>query len=314
MHLFIQIPCKNEEEQLAEVLTALPTSIPGITKISLLVIDDGSTDRTVEVARAHGVEHILSFPANRWLGTAFRLGVQYALEHGADIVVNTDADHQYPSHYITDLVQPIIAHQADIVIWDRKPSQVEHFSRYKKRLQKLWNLVMTLFTGERIPDAVSGFRAYSRESLEILNVTVRFSYVIDTILQAYKKWLHIVWLPITTNPPRRPSRLFKNIRVHIKKSAASIVRVYTMYEPFKFFLIIAVPFLILGTLGVGRFLWYYLMTDLGSGKIQSLVISGILITIGLNFASLGIIGDVIARNRMLIEENLRLIKQLWPKL
>lgn len=314
MKLFIQIPCKNEEEQLPVVLRELPKTIPWIDEIEILIIDDGSSDRTVALAKEFGVQHILSFPANRGLGNAFHLWVEYALRQWADIVVNTDADNQYPSQYIPDLIQPILEHRADIVIWDRTPGKVAHFTRHKKILQRLWNVIMTWFTGVKIPDAVSGFRAYSKESLEILNVTVRFSYVIDTILQAYKKGLAIVWIPITTNPPTRPSRLFKNIRVHIKKSAASIVRVYTMYDPFKLFFIISIPSLILWSWGILRFMRYYFIAWTGEWKIQSLIISWILITIGLNFVSLWILWDVVARNRILIEENLRLMKKtLWHK-
>lgn len=310
MKLFIQIPCKNEEEILPIVLRELPKQLTWITQIEVLIIDDWSTDRTLQIAKEYGVTHIISFPANRWLGNAFRLGVEYALAHGADILINTDADNQYPARYIPDLLQPILEHRADIVIGDRTPGKVAHFRWYKKLLQRLGNKIMTLFTGVVIPDAVSGFRAYSRESLEILNVTVRFSYVIDTILQAYKKWLMIVRVPITTNPPTRPSRLFSNIRVHIKKSAASIIRVYTMYEPFHLFMLASLPFLLVGWWGVMRFLRYYFMTDSWNWRIQSLIISGILITIGFNLVSLGIIGDVVARNRMLIEENLRLMKRM----
>lgn len=310
MKLFIQIPCKNEEEILPVVLRELPTQLPWIDEIEILVIDDWSSDRTIEVAKAHGVDHIISFPANRWLGTAFRLGVEYALAHGADILINTDADNQYPARYMNDLLKPILEHRADIVIGDRTPWKVAHFSRYKKILQRLGNRIMTLFTWVVIPDAVSWFRAYSRESLEVLNVTVRFSYVIDTILQAYKKWLAIARVPISTNPPTRPSRLFSNIWVHIKKSAASIVRVYTMYEPFHLFMLASIPFLLVWWWWVMRFLWYFFMTDSGSGRIQSLIISWILITIGFNLVSLGIIWDVVARNRMLIEENLRLMKRM----
>lgn len=310
MKLIIQIPCKNEEETLPLVLAELPKHISGIDSIEVLVIDDGSSDRTSAVAQAWWVQHILKFPGNRWLWTAFHLGVAYALQQGADIVVNTDADNQYPSHYIEDLVRPILEGRADIVIGDRNPAKVAHFKRYKKLLQKLWNYSMGVFTGIQIPDAVSGFRAYSRDSLERLNVTVRFSYVIDTILQAYKKWLTIVWIPITTNAPTRPSRLFKNIRIHIKKSATSIIRVYTMYEPFKLFLTLSIPSLLLWFCGIIRFLYFYFVVGDGGWKIQSLIISSILITIGLNLAFLWVIGDVIARNRMLIEENLRLTKKL----
>jgi glycosyltransferase involved in cell wall biosynthesis len=313
LKLIIQIPCYNEAGTLWQVLDELPKEIPWIDSIEVLIIDDGSSDDTIAVAKAHGVKHILPFPANRGLGTAFRLGVAYSLSHGADIVVNTDADNQYPSKYIKDIVKPIIDGKADIVIGDRRPAKVKHFKRYKKIFQKLGNVVMTFFTGIAIPDAVSGFRAYSKESLEILNVTVRFSYVIDTILQAYKKWLHITWVPITTNLPTRPSRLFKNIWVHMKKSATSIVRVYTMYEPFKIFFSASIPFLIIGLSFVFRFMYFYLFTEIGAGKIQSLTIWGILTTIGCTFLSVGIIWDVVARNRILIEENLRLTKKLLYK-
>lgn len=313
MKLIIQIPCKNEQEHLPQVLKELPKKIEWIDIIEVLVIDDGSTDDTSKVAKECGVQHILKFPQNRWLGNAFRLWVAYSLAQWADIVVNTDADNQYPSEYIPALVKPILEWKADIVIGDRTPGKVAHFSWYKKIFQKLWNVIMTLFTGEKIPDAVSWFRAYSRDSLEILNVTVRFSYVIDTILQAYKKWLWIAWVPIHTNLPTRPSRLFANIWVHMKKSGASILRVYTMYEPFKLFLNAGLPFLFLWIFGVSRFMYYYLFTWVGAWKIQSLVISWILTTIGFTLVSLWIIGDVVGRNRVLIEENLRLTKKLLYK-
>lgn len=309
MKLIIQIPCKDEEFTLPNVLQELPKQIDWIDTIEVLIIDDGSTDRTSEVAREWWVDHIIRFPWNRWLWVWFRTGVQYALEHGADIVVNTDADNQYPSRYIKDLVQPIVEWSADIVIGDRQPGKVDHFKRYKKHLQRLWNRVMSFMTWVNIPDSVSGFRAYSRDALLELNVTVRFSYVIDTVIQAYKKWLTIARIPIVTNAPTRPSRLFKNIWVHIKKSGVSIMRVYTMYDPFRLFFVLSLPFILVWFIGVVRFLYYYYLTWDGSGRIQSLVISWILVTIGFNFLSLGIIGDVIARNRMLIEQELRFLKK-----
>lgn len=313
LKLFIQIPCFNEAWTLWQVLEELPKELPGIDSIHILIINDGSTDDTIKVAKEHGVKHFVQFPGNRWLGIAFKLWVAYSLSHWADIVVNTDADNQYPSLYIKDIIQPIIDGKADIVIGDRKPETVRHFKWYKKIFQKIGNVIMSLFTGIEIPDAVSGFRAYSKESLEILNITVRFSYVIDTILQAYKKWLHIVWVPISTNQPTRPSRLFSNIFQHMKKSASSIIRVYTMYEPFKIFFGASIPFLIIGLSFVFRFMYYYFFTELGSWKIQSLTIGGILTTIGCTFLSVGIIWDVVARNRILIEENLRLTKKLLYK-
>jgi glycosyltransferase involved in cell wall biosynthesis len=309
MKLLIQIPCKNEEGTLPSVLAELPTSVPGITHIETLVIDDGSTDATVQVAKNLWVTHVLTFAANRGLWDAFRAGMVFALQQWADILVNTDADNQYPGTYIADLVAPLVAGQADIAIGDRRPGQVAHFRWYKKMLQRFGNVVMQFFTWVYMPDAVSWFRAYNKEALEMLNVTVRFSYVIDTILQAYQKGLAISRVPITTNAPTRPSRLFKNIWVHIQKSAVSILRVYTMYAPFRIFLLASIPFLLIGLGGVLRFLRRYRVIGEGSGKVQSLIIASVLIMIGMNFISLGIIGDVIARNRMLIEEHLRLTKK-----
>ena len=302
------------ERNLPKVLAELPASIPGISIIETQIIDDGSTDNTYQVAVDAWVDHIVQFRKNRGLWNAFKAWVENALRHGADIVVNTDADNQYPSSYITDLVQPIIAQKADIVIWNRNPTEVEHFKRYKKKLQWLWNIVVSALSGESMPDAVSGFRAYSRDSLFALNVTAKFSYVIDTILQAHKKGLKIDRVDIHTNLPTRPSRLFKNIRQHIKKSTANIVRVYAMYEPLKTFLFMSMPFFILGWYGVIRYLIAWIWWN-GNGMIQSLIISGILITIAFNLFSLGILGDIIAKNRSLVEENMRMTKKIcvWQR-
>lgn len=309
MKLIIQIPCKDEEQTLPLVLSELPKELPGIDSIEIQVIDDGSRDRTYAVAKELGVDHIIQFRRNRGLGNAFKAWVANALLQDADIVVNTDADNQYPARYIADLVKPIVEWHADIVIGDRNPSQSPHFHWFKRLMQKLGNRVVGSLAGKNMPDAVSGFRAYSRESLYVLNVTSQFSYVIDTIIQAHKKWLQIDWVPIETNPPTRPSRLFGSIREHIKKSTANIIRVYTMYEPFKIFLLACVPFLFVGTFYVGRFFYFYRQGD-GSGNVQSLIIAAILITIGFNFFSLWVIGDVIAKNRSLVEENMSMMKKL----
>jgi glycosyltransferase involved in cell wall biosynthesis len=310
MKLIIQIPCKNEEQILPQVIQELPKKIEGIDCIEYQVINDGSTDDTLEVAKKLGVHHIISFKKNRGLGFAFKAWVENALREQADILVNTDADNQYPGKYIEDLVRPILEKKADIVIGNRRPTKVDHFRWYKKILQWLGNIVLSFITGEKLPDSVSGFRAYSREALFELNVTSKFSYVIDTIIQSYKKWLQIQWVPISTNPPTRPSRLFKNIFQHIKKSTIDILRVYTMYEPLKVFLIMSAPFLIVGLGGIFRFIYYYLATDLWHGMIQSLVISGSLITIGISLFSLGIIADLVAKNRFLAEEQLKMLKKL----
>lgn len=309
MKLIIQIPCKNEEEHLPLTFSELPKHIEGIDTIEYQIIDDGSSDKTAAIAEQLGVHHIVGFKKNRWLWNAFKAWVTHALEQWADIVVNTDADNQYPWRYIPALVRPILEHKADMVIGNRNPTKIKHFSFYKKFFQRLGNKVVWLVAGVSMPDAVSGFRAYSRESLYALNVTSRFSYVIDTIIQAQKKGLEVQWVDIETNPPTRPSRLFGNIREHIKKSTSNIIRVYTMYEPFKIFLMVALPFLALWVFGVGRYILFYLQ-----GKwwwnIQSLIISSIVIMIGFNFFSLWVIGDVIAKNRTLLEENMRMMKKL----
>ncbi|NRH21505.1 glycosyltransferase family 2 protein [Candidatus Gracilibacteria bacterium] len=310
MKLIIQIPCKNEEGTLPLVVGELPRHIDGIDTIEYQVIDDGSTDNTSQIAKSLGVHHIVSFKRNRGLGFAFKAGLENALKNGADILVNTDADNQYPGRYIADLVQPILEGRADIVIGNREPTKVGHFRWYKKFLQGMGNTVLSFITGERLPDSVSGFRAYSREALYEINVTSKFSYVIDTIIQSYKKGLQVAWVPIETNLPTRPSRLFKNIFQHIKKSTFDILRVYTMYEPLKVFLIMSIPFLLVGIFGIIRFIYYFFFTALGQGMIQSLVISGALITIGVSLFSLGIIADLIAKNRFLSEEALKISKKI----
>lgn len=310
MKLIIQIPCKNEEENLPKVLKELPKKIEGIDEIEIQVIDDGSTDRTSQVAKELWVHHILKFQKNKGLGFAFKAGIENALALWADIVVNTDADNQYPSRYIADLVRPILEKKADIVIGNRNPTQVGHFKWYKKYLQGLGNVVLSGMVQEHLPDSVSGFRAYSRESLFELNVTTRFSYVIDTIIQAFKKWMKIEWVDITTNLPTRPSRLFKNIFEHIKKSTISILRVYTMYEPLKVFLFLSIPFLLLWFWGVMRFLYIHFFVNSDAGLLQSLIISGALITIGVSLFSLWIISDLVAKNRFLLEEQLKMSKKI----
>lgn len=310
MKLIIQIPCKNEEENLWKVLSELPKEIEGIDIIEYQVIDDGSSDNTYKIANDFWVHHIIKFNKNRWLWFWFKAWIENALSVWADILVNTDADNQYPSKYISDLVKPIVEWKSDIVIWNRKPTQINHFKWYKKFFQGLGNSVLSFVVWETLPDSVSWFRAYSRESLFELNVTTRFSYVIDTIIQAYKKWLKIDWVPITTNSPTRPSRLFKNIFEHIKKSSISILRVYVMYEPLKVFLIMSFPFLLLWFFWVFRFLYFYFFVNSSVWLLQSLIISWALITIWISLFSLGIIGDLISKNRFLIEENMKNTKKI----
>lgn len=301
MKLIVQIPCYNEEETLPEVLSEIPKSIPWIDIIETQIIDDGSTDNTVEVAKKLGVDHIIHYVGNRWLWTAFKHGQEYALKHGADILVNTDGDNQYPGKYITDLVQPIIRKDADIVIGDRQTKLIQHFSPQKKFLQWLGSSLVRYLSGTQVTDTVSWFRAYSRESLLRLNIVSRFSYVLDTIIQAGKKWMVITDIKITTNPPTRKSRLFTNIWQHIKKSTADMLRVYAMYEPLKVFVMMSVPFIVIWAIWVSRFLFAYFGGE-GAGMIQSLVLSGISMTIGIQLFAMGIIWDLIAKSRVIKED------------
>src|SRR3954447_22652420 len=224
MRLVVQIPCLNEADTLPAVLESIPTEIPGIDEIIVLVIDDGSTDRTVEVAKAYGVAQFVRHSGNRGLGRSFHDGAQRALELGADILVNTDGDNQYPQDRITDLVQPILAGTADIVIADRQVHTVEHFSAVKVRLQKLGSRIVNRVAGTKVTDATSGFRAYSRDSLMLLNTITRFSYCLETIIQAGNKQLKVDSIPVLTNPKTRESRLFGSTREHVLKSAAAIIR------------------------------------------------------------------------------------------
>lgn len=311
LKLIIQIPCYNEEATLPLVLAEIPQQIDGIDVIELQIIDDGSTDNTIKVAKKWGVHHIIRNKGNKGLGISFQKGLNHALDLGADILVNTDGDNQYPSRYIVDLVQPIVNGTAEIVVGNRQTSQVKHFSRLKKFFQWLGTKVTIILSGEKeVEDAVSGFRAYSREAMLELNVTSRFSYVLDTTVQSSDKRIKMVSVPIETNAPTRPSRLFKNMWQHIRKSAANIMRVYAMYKPLRVFIGLGVIFLLIGAIPIVRFLYDYFFVDGGDGKIQSLVIGSILLSVSFNCFALGVIGDLMSRNRMLIEYVLKDVKQI----
>jgi glycosyltransferase involved in cell wall biosynthesis len=312
--VIIQIPCKNEAETLPKTFHDLPKYIPGVDVLEYLIINDGSTDRTSAVARELGIHHIIEFKANRGLGIAFHHGVMHGLMLGADIIVNTDGDNQYPGNRIPDLIKPILEGKAEVVVGNRNPGSNPHFTPFKRFLQRIGNHVVSFVAGEKLPDSVSGFRAYSREALYEINVTSRFSYVVDTLIQVYKKGLAIAWVDIETHAPTRPSRLFRNIWEHIGKTTMNIGRVYMLYEPLKIFFILSLPSLILGTIGVLRFMHAYFFTNIGREMIQSLFISGVSITIGITLFSLGIIGDLMSKNRTLSEQQLSLLKrQRYPR-
>ncbi len=308
MKLVVQVPCLNEEETLPLVLQSIPTRIPGIDDIVVLVVDDGSTDRTVDVARAHGVTHFVHHRRNEGLARSFTDGINYALSIGADIVVNTDGDNQYPQNRITDLVQPIVHGEADIVIADRQVGKIEHFSPTKKKLQRFGSHVVNRAAGTDLPDAASGFRAYSRESLMRLNTVTRFSYCMETIIQAGNKRLAIASIPVVTNEKTRESRLFSSTRQHVFRSAAAIVRSFIMYRPYVIFGWLAVLF---GVLGLLPYLRYAALVATGDdgGHVQSLLLGAALILMSSLCIMLGIVSDLIRTNRTLIEINLEHTKR-----
>ncbi len=308
MRLVVQIPCLNEAGTLPLVLQSIPKSIKGISRIDILVIDDGSTDQTVEVAKKHGVRHFVHHTRTMGLARSFYDGTMRALEMGADIVVNTDGDNQYPQKDIGKLVQPILHGGADIVVADRQISQIQHFSPIKKAMQKLGSRVVNLAAGTSVPDAASGFRAYNRDAIIKLNVITRFSYCLETIIQAGNKRLAIASVPVTTNPKTRESRLFKSTPEHILKSAVAILRAYIMYRPYMFFISLGSIFLVLGAIPFVRYLWF-LLHDQSAGHLQSLVIGGTLLTCSLLAYVLGVVADLIRINRILIEDQLTLTKQ-----
>jgi glycosyltransferase involved in cell wall biosynthesis len=307
--LVVQVPCLNEEETLPLVLSTIPKEIPGIDEIIVLVIDDGSTDRTVEVAREHGVTEFVHHARNRGLGRSFHDGVQRALELGADIVVNTDGDNQYPQERIGDLVAPILADEAEIVIADRQVHLVEHFSKGKIALQKFGSRIVNIAAGTDLPDAASGFRAYSRESLMLLNTITRFSYCMETIIQAGIKKLKIVSIPITTNPKTRESRLFGSTKEHVAHSGMAIIRAYIMYKPYAIFGSLAAFFMVLGVFPFARY-GYLKLTDSSGSHIQSLLLGVAGILVAFLCVMLGIVSDLIRTNRMLIEDGLEHTKKM----
>jgi glycosyltransferase involved in cell wall biosynthesis len=309
--VIVQVPCLNEETTLPLVFEKMPRSIPGVDSLEFLVIDDGSRDDTFEVARRLGVHHFVRHTRNMGLGQSFHDGVHRALELGADIVVNTDGDNQYPSERIPDLIKPILDGRADIVIADRQTDTIEHFSPLKKRLQKLGSRVVSVAADTDMPDAASGFRAYSRESLIRLNTVTRFSYSMETIIQAGNKRLAIASIPVETNPKTRESRLFKRMGEHVWKSAITIIRAYIMYKPMTLFIAAAALLFAAGLVPFIRFiiLYFFAANSGGTRHIQSLLVGSVLMMVAFLSIALGIIADLIRINRVLIENSLELQKR-----
>jgi len=311
MKLIIQIPCYNEEKTLLSVLKELPTTIKGIDEIETMIIDDWSSDKTIDIANTFGIDYIVKHIWNKWLGNTFKSWVHKALLEWADIVVNTDGDNQYPWKYIKKLTKPIIQWEADIVMWNRQTSKIKHFSQIKKFFQWFGSSIVRLLSWTKVPDSVSWFRAYSREALLKLNVTSDFSYAIDILMQAWSKKLKISDIIITTNKPTRPSRLFKSIWHHMYKTSQILFRVYAMYNPIRLFFTIGTLFFIIWSIWIIRFLYFYVTIEGNTWKIQSLVLSWVFLIIAIQSFSLWIIWDLIAKNRKLIEDDLYLTKKQY---
>jgi glycosyltransferase involved in cell wall biosynthesis len=299
--LVIQIPCFNEEAMLPETLKDIPDTIDGIDEIEILIIDDGSTDSTIPVARANGVSQIVRLPENKGLAKAFALGLESSLRLGADVIVNTDADNQYPGDAIADLIRPILSGEAEMVVGDRQVGTVTHFSWTKRLLQRLGSWVVRWASNTNVPDTTSGFRAFSRSAAMQINVFTNYTYTLETIIQAGKKGIVIRSVPIKANPTARKSRLIDSTLRYIVRSAATIIRIFLMYEALRFFLTISVIPLVLGMLLFGRFGYFYLIGE-GSGHIQSLIVATIFIVLGFFTILIGLIGDLIAKNRRLSED------------
>ena len=309
--LIIQIPCLNEAETLPATLADLPRSIPGIDIIEVLVIDDGSRDGTAEVALAAGVDHVVRLRRNKGLAAAFAAGIDASLKRGADFIVNTDADNQYPGHQIAALLAPLLKGDADIVIGDRNIASVRHMSWRKRQLQRLGSWVVRQVSNTSVPDTTSGFRAYTRDAALRMTIVSEFSYTLETIIQAGKKRMAIAHVPIETNPRTRKSRLFDSIFSYIKRSAATIVRIYAMYEPLKIFTYVGVIVIAVGVLISSRF-FYTFLTERGTWlrHLQSLLIAGVVVIVGVQVLLIGLLADVISANRKLLEDLLYRVRSL----
>ena len=301
MKLIIQIPCLNEEASLPITLAGLPRQVAGFDSVEWLVVDDGSADRTSEVARNLGVHHIVRLPVNRGLAVAFMSGLEAALQLGADVVVNTDADNQYDSGDIPRLTAPILEGHADIVIGARPIDETEHFSWIKKRLQKLGSWAVRVASRSQVEDAPSGFRALSREAALRLNVFNNYTYTLETIIQAGQSNLRIASVPVRTNADLRPSRLVKSISSYVRRSLVTILRVFVIYRPLAFFVWSGAFLLMLGMFAGVRFLYYY-MTGTGAGHVQSVIFAALCVLLGTLLGMMGLIAELIGTNRKLLEQ------------
>jgi glycosyltransferase involved in cell wall biosynthesis len=309
MKLIVQIPCFNEEATLPATFNDIPKQIDGVDVVEILIIDDGSTDKTIEVAKALGVHHIVINKNNRGLARTFRTGLNECLKLGADIIVNTDGDNQYAGWDIPKLIQPILDGKADVVVGDRNTAKVAHFSPFKKFLQRLGSFVVKTLSGVQVPDAVSGFRAYSRDAALQLNIVSPFSYTIEALIQAGKKHMAVTSVPVETNAKTRESRLFSSIPKFIERQLTTIVRMYAMYQPLKVFFFIGLTLSILGAIPILRFLYFYFTGD-GEGHIQSLILGGVFTILGFISFLIALLADLMNFNRQLIEQTLEKVRRI----
>jgi glycosyltransferase involved in cell wall biosynthesis len=309
MKLIVQIPCYNEEETLPATFNDIPKQIDGVDEVEILIIDDGSTDKTIEVAKALGVHHIVINKNNRGLARTFRTGLNECLKLGADIIVNTDGDNQYAGWDIPKLIQPILEGKADVVVGDRNTAKVAHFSPFKKFLQRLGSYVVKTLSGVQVPDAVSGFRAYSRDAALQLNIVSPFSYTIEALIQAGKKHMAVSSVPVETNAKTRESRLFSSIPKFIERQLTTIVRMYAMYQPLKVFFFIGLTLSIFGAIPIIRFLYFYFSGD-GEGHLQSLVLGGVFTILGFISFLIALLADLMNFNRQLIEQTLEKVRRI----
>jgi glycosyltransferase involved in cell wall biosynthesis len=309
MKLIIQIPCFEEELTLPATLADLPREVAGVDVVEWLVIDDGSSDATVDVARAHGVDHVVRLTNNKGLAGAFQAGLDACLKLGADIIVNTDADNQYHGGDIPKLVAPILAGEADMVIGDRDTDHVEHFSPLKKRLQRWGSTVVRRASGTNVPDTTSGFRAYNREAALQLQVVSKFTYTLESIIQAGKMLVAVEHVPIRTNMKTRESRLFPSMWAYVRRNAVSLFRIYTLYEPLRVFLAAAAAVAIVGAVIWVRFLLFFISGE-GEGHIQSLILGATLFIVAVQLAALGVLGDILAGSRVLQQRILERVRRV----
>ncbi len=310
MKLIIQIPCFNEEQTLPLVLADLPRQVDGFDAVEWLIIDDGSTDATIEVARAGGVDHIVRLTNNKGLAAGFQAGLDACLKLGADVIVNTDGDNQYNAHDIPKLVTPILSGKADMVVGDREVMGIEHFSRPKKLLQRLGSWVVRQASSTEVPDTTSGFRAYNREAAIQMAVVSKFTYTLETIIQAGKLLVAVDHVAIRTNPKTRESRLFPSMWAYVRRNGISIFRIYAQYEPLKVFMSAAALIGLVAFVVWGRFAYFYIVAGEGKGHVQSLILGAVLFNAAMVLAALGVMGDLLAAQRTMAQRTFERVRRI----